>query len=109
MIDEAKIYLDILQKRLVNDQSTIITMNRQVLMDMLYVFGRLNADLIKSESELATCRNDRYLDARRNATTLTMLHDLLRKFSCECEEPCGAGVVGESCPRWGILETIGDK
>ena len=108
MIDEAKIYLDILQKRLVNDQSTIITMNRQVLMDMLYVFGRLNADLIKSESELATCRNDRYLDARRSATTLTTLHSLLRRFSCECDEPCDTG-EGEPCPRWGILETIGDK
>ena len=108
MTEASKELLEILQKRLVNDKSNLITMNRQVLMDMLYVFGRLNADLIKSESELATCRNDRYLDARRNATTLTMLHDLLRKFSCECDEPCGAG-EGEPCPRWGILETIGDK
>lgn len=109
MVDEAKVYLDILQKRLVNDSATLIPMNRQVLMDMLFIFGRLNADLIKSESELATCRNDRYLDARRNGTTLTTLHDMLRKFSCECEEPCGAGVIGEFCPRWGILENIGDK
>ena len=108
MTEASKELLEILQKRLVNDKSNLITMNRQVLMDMLYVFGRLNADLIKSESELATCRNDRYLDARRSATTLTMLHSLLRKFSCECDEPCGAG-EGEPCPRWGILETIGDK
>ena len=106
MIDEAKIYLDILQKRLVNDKSNLITMNRQVLMDMLYVFGRLNADLIKSESELATCRNDRYLDARRSATTLTTLHSLLRRFSCECDEPCDTGKT--PCDRWGIREAIGD-
>ena len=106
MTEASKELLEILQKRLVNDKSNLITMNRQVLMDMLYVFGRLNADLIKSESELATCRNDRYLDARRNATTLTTLHSLLRRFSCECDEPCDTGKT--PCDRWGIREAIGD-
>lgn len=106
MTEASKELLEILQKRLVNDKSNLITMNRQVLMDMLYVFGRLNADLIKSESELATCRNDRYLDARRSATTLTTLHSLLRRFSCECDEPCDTGKT--PCDRWGIREAIGD-
>jgi hypothetical protein len=108
MTSASKELLEILQKRLVNDKSNLITMNRQVLLDMLYVFGGLNAELTKSESELATCRNDRYLDARRSAKTLTTLHSLLRRFSCECEEPCDTGKA-EPCPRWGILENIGDK
>lgn len=104
MTSASKELLEILQKRLVNDKDNTITMNRQVLLDMLYVFGGLNAELIKSENELATCRNDRYLDARRSATTLTMLHSLLRRFSCECEQPCEVG----GCKRWDIRDAIGD-
>jgi len=104
MTSTPKELLAILQKRLVNDKDNTITMNRQVLLDMLYVFGGLNAELTKSENELATCRNDRYLDARRSAKTLTMLHSLLRRFSCECEEPCKVG----GCERWDIRDAIGD-
>jgi hypothetical protein len=107
MVDETKVYLDILQKRLMSDKATLVPLNRQLLTDMLFVFGRLHADLIKSESELATCRNDRYLDARRSAAELTKMQHLLRRFSCECTEPCDTGK--SPCDRWGLREAIGDK
>jgi hypothetical protein len=107
MTSAPKELLEILQKRLMNDKSNLITMNRQVLLDMLYVFGGYESGSARAENELEMCRNDRYLDARRSAAELTKMQHLLRRFSCECMEPCDTGKA--PCDRWGLREAIGDK
>lgn len=99
--------LEILQKRLMNDKSNLISMNRQVLSDMLYVFGSYESGTIRLEADLAMCRNDRYLDAKRSSAELTKMHHMLRRFSCDCTNPCVTG-GDEPCPSWGIKQAIGD-
>lgn len=107
MTSTPKELLEILQKRLMNDKSNLISMNRQVLLDMLYVFGSYESGTIRLEGELVMCRSDRYLDAKRSSAELTKLHNMLRKFSCDCKQPCATGAE-ITCPSWGIKEAIGD-
>ena len=106
MTSTSKELLDILQKRLVNDKSNLISMNRLVLLDMLHVFGAHESGSIRLEEELTICRNDRYRDTKRHLTELAKLRGLLRRFACDCDEPCDG--ADKPCVSWLVKEALNE-
>lgn len=77
-------YLDMLQKRLASDDSSMLTFNRSVIHDMLAVFGR---------------QHTRYQDAK----------GALRQYACWCPDPCGPTYWDEDYCGYKAAKIVGEK